>query len=111
MAATRLCSICGAEYEYCHTNAPHQYRWQDVACCKEHAAQYFAEIAKSRGQSLDTIPKEYTDLLPKKKVEQVVVADDPSEVVNDGKEVKSDSKKGAGFAASKGKSKKKTFGY
>jgi hypothetical protein len=63
MASTKFCKICGKEYEYCRTNAPHQYRWQDVACSKEHAAQYFAKIAESRGQSLDSIPKEYTDLL------------------------------------------------
>lgn len=110
-----MCSICGAEYEYCHTNAPHQYRWQDVACCKEHAAQYFAQIAESRGQSLDTIPKEYIELLPAKKVEHkaepVDVSDDPLEVVNDDEKIDDIIKDVADFTRPKGKSKRKTFGY
>lgn len=61
---TRYCKICGKEYPFCHTNIPNQYRWQDVACCKEHAALYFAEIAASRGTGLDDIPDEFTRLLP-----------------------------------------------
>lgn len=68
---TKICKICGVEYPYCHTNIPTQYRWQDVACCKEHAAEYFAAIAASRNESLDTIPEEYTSLLkPNTKVSE-----------------------------------------
>lgn len=63
---TRICKVCGVEYPYCHTNIPSQYRWQDVACCKEHAAEYFAAIAASRNESLDSIPDEFTSLLKPK---------------------------------------------
>jgi len=71
--ATKVCKVCGIEYPYCHTNIPNQYRWQDVACCPEHAAEYFAKIAAARSQSIDAIPTEFTELLPK-----------PEEVTKDG---------------------------
>lgn len=46
---TRICKICGKEYPYCKSFAPAGvFRWQDVACCAEHGAQYFAEIEASR---------------------------------------------------------------
>lgn len=47
---TKICKICGKEYEYCKTKAHGAFRWQDVACCVEHANQYFEEIAISRGE-------------------------------------------------------------
>lgn len=47
---TRTCKICGKEYPYCHTITDDKYRWQDVACCREHAAEYFALIAASRNE-------------------------------------------------------------
>lgn len=47
----RFCKVCGARYEYCHTcRKPGIFRWQDVACCPEHAERYFAQIAESRQQ-------------------------------------------------------------
>lgn len=52
MKATKICKICGNEYEYCHTfRRDGIFRWQDVACCVEHGNQYFAEVAASRGES------------------------------------------------------------
>lgn len=48
--ATKICKICGREYEYCHT-ARHIagiFRWQDVACSPEHGSIYLAKIIKSR---------------------------------------------------------------
>lgn len=63
--ATRVCKVCGIEYPYCHTNIASQYRWQDVACCPEHATQYFAEVAASRSKPVKTITTEFTGLLPK----------------------------------------------
>lgn len=47
---TRICRICGKEYEYCRTALPkgNRFRWQDVACCAEHGAEYFRLIAESR---------------------------------------------------------------
>ena len=48
-AGFRTCRICGARYEYCRTKRdPGLFRWQDVACCPEHGAAYFAQIAASR---------------------------------------------------------------
>lgn len=48
----RICKVCGKEYPYCKTNRPTGIsRWQDVACCVDHAAVYFAKIAESRTQS------------------------------------------------------------
>lgn len=48
-AATRICKICGKEYEYCHTEGHKNiFRWQDVACSPEHGSEYFARILKSR---------------------------------------------------------------
>lgn len=50
----RICKICGEPYEYCYTDVPvGTNRWQDVACCIEHAAQYFREIAISRGELIE----------------------------------------------------------
>lgn len=52
MASTRICKVCGKEYEYCHTQLKvgEIFRWQDVACCKEHGSQYFAEVMTSRNE-------------------------------------------------------------
>lgn len=49
---TRICKICGKEYEYCYTNyvAPGVFRWQDVACCEEHGQEYLRKIMVSRGE-------------------------------------------------------------
>lgn len=48
--ATKICKVCGSEYEYCHTvrRVPGVFRWQDVACCPEHGGIYLARIAASR---------------------------------------------------------------
>lgn len=70
MKATKICKICGNEYEYCHTfRRDSIFRWQDVACCVEHGNQYFAEIAASRGEA----PK------PEVVAEPVVVDETPVE--------------------------------
>ena len=51
--ATRICKVCGKEYEYCHTKlkVDEIYRWQDVACCAEHGSEYFAAVLESRSKS------------------------------------------------------------
>lgn len=48
--ATRVCKVCGEQYEYCHTNRTVTgiFRWQDVACCPEHGSVYLDRILKSR---------------------------------------------------------------
>ena len=46
----RKCRVCGREYEYCKTHRQDTiFRWQDVACCPEHGAIYFQQVAESRG--------------------------------------------------------------
>lgn len=49
--ATRICRVCGKEYEYCHTirKIDDIFRYQDVACSPECGAIYFAKIDESRG--------------------------------------------------------------
>lgn len=47
---TRICKVCGKEYEYCKTLARGAFIWRDVACCPEHAEQYFEEVAIARGE-------------------------------------------------------------
>lgn len=50
----RICKICGKEYPYCKTfNESNTFRYQDVACCKEHGEEYLALILKSREPIVD----------------------------------------------------------
>lgn len=49
MKATKICKICGKEYPFCKTVRPKgTFIYQEVACCEEHAIEYFAKIAASR---------------------------------------------------------------
>lgn len=49
---TKKCKVCGVEYTYCLTKTSNDgERWQDVACCVEHAAEFFAQLYASRNQS------------------------------------------------------------
>lgn len=51
---TRICKVCGKEYEYCRTwNSDNKFRYQDVACSPECGAVYFARIAASRKESTE----------------------------------------------------------
>lgn len=64
---TRICKVCGKEYEYCHTIRPSGvFRYQDVACCPEHGAIYLKEVQIARGEIVEE-PKKQT----KKKAETV----------------------------------------
>ena len=51
--ATRICRVCGKEYKYCRTLREDAgvFRWQDIACCKEHGKQYFDQILASRAEA------------------------------------------------------------
>lgn len=53
--ATKICKVCGKEYEYCRTFKQYDgvFRYQDVACCPEHAAIYFAEVDIARGHAVE----------------------------------------------------------
>lgn len=46
------CRVCGKEYEACRSarRVDGVYRWQDVACCVEHGAEYLALIRASRAK-------------------------------------------------------------
>lgn len=45
----KVCKICGKSYEACRTPArPGVYRWQDVACCPEHGAEYLEKVNAAR---------------------------------------------------------------
>lgn len=49
----KVCKVCGKQYEACHTLRPHannEFRWQDVACCEQHGAEYLRQVMISRGQ-------------------------------------------------------------
>lgn len=55
MTATKVCKVCGKEYEYCHTfRRDTVFRWQDVACCVDHGSQYFERIAAVRNKAKET---------------------------------------------------------
>lgn len=52
----KVCKVCGQEYEACHTLRPNlnnEFRWQDVACCPEHGAEYLRQILISRGELVE----------------------------------------------------------
>ena len=51
--ATRICKVCGREYEACHTPNPGVWRWRDVACCYEHGLQYLHDVQVARGEIED----------------------------------------------------------
>lgn len=44
----KQCKVCGKDYKYCNTLIPGVFRWQDVACCREHAQIWFERIEESR---------------------------------------------------------------
>lgn len=51
----KKCKVCGKEYEACHTQAfaAGIFRWQDVACCPEHGAEYLAAVTAARAKASD----------------------------------------------------------
>lgn len=57
--ATKICKVCGREYEYCHTarRIAGVFRWQDVACCPEHGSEYLARIVASRSGKSENFAK------------------------------------------------------
>jgi hypothetical protein len=60
MGRMKVCKICGAEYLPCANplvRVGEKNRWQDVACCVEHGAEYFARIAKSRDKFTAAVKK------------------------------------------------------
>jgi hypothetical protein len=78
MATTiKKCKVCGQDYEYCHTLRPGVVRWQDVACCPEHARIYFAQVETARNpiseaveEHIDTGSDAQTDVVQKPSVQK-----------------------------------------
>lgn len=58
-AGTKICKVCGKEYECCKTvrHIDGVFRWQDVACCVEHGQEYLNLVLAAR----TGIPKQYDD--------------------------------------------------
>lgn len=75
-----ICKVCGKEYPYCMTNVFNAFRWQDVACCEEHAKIYFDLVAKARAENIEQHAEDAADVdeerivideAPKPKAKQV----------------------------------------
>ena len=50
----RKCKICGKDYPYCIADAEgSKFRYKDVACCVEHAIEYFKRVAIARGETVE----------------------------------------------------------
>lgn len=50
---TKICKICGKEYECCKTvrHIDGVFRWQDVACCVEHGQEYLSRVLAARSET------------------------------------------------------------
>lgn len=59
----KKCKVCGKEYEYCHTLIPGVFRWQDVACCREHALEYFAQVEAARASASSPVPHDNPEVV------------------------------------------------
>lgn len=72
---TKICKICGKEYECCKTvrHVDGVFRWQDVACCVEHGQEYLNLVLMTRSDTpsastesnMDTA--ENSEAIPQKK--------------------------------------------
>ena len=52
MGKMKKCKVCGKDYQSCNTPAGSTFRWQDVACCPEHAGIYFTQVKLSRNEKV-----------------------------------------------------------
>lgn len=49
--AKKKCKVCGKEYEACRSfRSDGAFRWQDVACCREHGEEYLQEVLAARAK-------------------------------------------------------------
>lgn len=65
--ATKICKVCGKEYEYCHTirRVDGVFRYQDVACCPEHGSIYLQRVIASRAEDTEPVKKAKKPANPK----------------------------------------------
>lgn len=75
--ATKICKVCGKEYEYCHTvrQVSGVFRYQDVACCPEHGSIYLEKVLASRAEPHESQRK--TKKSAKAKESVIASADKP----------------------------------
>lgn len=80
--AIKICKVCGKEYEACHTFRLDEniFRWQDVACCPEHGAEYFAAIEASRSPKTPEVEEQPK---PKRSVKRSKKQEDPIPEINE----------------------------
>ena len=77
---TRICKVCGKEYEYCHTwNNNNKFRYQDVACSPECGATYFAKIAESRAKEAAAMAMKDEEKNVNQKAEEPIVSSEKTE--------------------------------
>lgn len=95
---TRICKVCGKEYEYCKTWLnKDKFRYQDVACSPECGAEYFALIEASRSgkkaaeSNNDSNVVEKVTKKSKKKSEEKVIDEEVVEVTSEESEISEDS--------------------
>lgn len=51
---TKICRVCGKEYEACQTpNLSNTFRWQDVSCSPECGAKYLHAVRVARGEVIE----------------------------------------------------------
>lgn len=76
--ATKICRVCGKEYEACHTlrRTAGVFRWQEVACSPECGAIYLAKIEESRRIKPDKIEEIKVADIEETIVEEVLSYDD-----------------------------------
>lgn len=79
---TKICKVCGKEYEACHTLRPNlnnEFRWQDVACCEEHGQEYLRMVMAARGHAPKAEAKPERKAFRKRKTEpaDAVIAQEP----------------------------------
>ena len=70
--ATLICKTCGKEYPACSTANWGVWRWQDVACCKEHAMEYIALVEQSRNKARN--PEQEKAEKPQKRLTAKLIA-------------------------------------
>lgn len=73
--AIKKCRVCGKEYPACRSlrRGDGVFRWQEVACSPECAAEYLRQINISRGIEVESPAEEPTVQPPKKRTRRKAV--------------------------------------
>lgn len=79
--ALKTCKVCGKQYEACFSVyvGNNVYRWQDVACCPEHGAEYFEAVERSRRPADQNPPADVeAEITDQVETESIVEAENES---------------------------------